>query len=399
MLCTSDTLGNIVTWKATSGEVLGTFKPPTRCSEWSLVKLNNTQLAMLCGAKRIIILKHARGRDFEQAAEFYVGKIGEVSGLDGCGKSVVVIGIYGRAEIWDVSKKERTADFEIDGMMDLVKMGEKFIICGNRELGILKLYENSGDYEEVGSINLAKYFHQLDTYRKYPYIRKITLINLNLMMVACWLGIAFVSLDSREIVACFKIAGEDYNYCATILPDGRIQAAGDHGHCTTLEVPDVIRDDLKKYVGEIYKEPDVVPTNSPSTLASASDEEIEIDFGSRKRGRADYEDSGESADLSEIKSAVKTLQEKVQKTESGLGDHKNDVKKLLEAMKLEQEGRKEDMEKMEETLKLELEFQKAKRLKMEEVAEEERQSHIEDMRNIKMEIEYFKVTVINNHST
>lgn len=119
VLCSGDEDGHVA-WHASSGIVLETFELP-KCSQWSLVKLNNTEVAFLCGVKKINILKHAQGRDIEQVRETEVSNIKEISGMDGYGKTVTAIGVNGRAEIYDCVAGTRNASFNIGAMMDFVK--------------------------------------------------------------------------------------------------------------------------------------------------------------------------------------------------------------------------------------------------------------------------------------
>lgn len=62
VLCSEDEAGNIFTWHASTGKVLDTLKVHNFAA-WSLMKLNDNELAVLSRTNNIIILKHEKGRD------------------------------------------------------------------------------------------------------------------------------------------------------------------------------------------------------------------------------------------------------------------------------------------------------------------------------------------------
>lgn len=94
------------------------------------------------------------------------------------------------------------------------------------------------------------------------------------MMVTCLLGILFESISSGNIVASSEFGNEELTTYAAILRDGRIYAAATDGHCAAFQVPETIRDVVKRCAGEVYKEPGAVPTTY-SKRASSNDEDVE----------------------------------------------------------------------------------------------------------------------------
>lgn len=60
VVCSKDTLGNILTWEAHTNEILSRFKVEEYSR--SLLQLSDTQVAVVDGTNGIILLKHDRGK-------------------------------------------------------------------------------------------------------------------------------------------------------------------------------------------------------------------------------------------------------------------------------------------------------------------------------------------------
>lgn len=160
---------------------------------------------------------------------------------------------------------------------------------------------------------------------------------------------------------------------ATILGDGRIHAAGSSGNCAIFQPPNNIRNDVKRFADEIYEDSTARAAIS-SRNASSNDEVAQRVSACRKRGCEEYEKGYESAQETEMKLAVKgmenelkvqkkCLEEMEKKAKLEVEAHKEEIKKIEERiehkMKLQHEAHKVERKKMEEEMKLELKFLKA----------------------------------------
>jgi len=222
VLCSLDNMGNLYTWHTSSGIVLGSYKLHKRA--YAIVfELNEGILAALSGDKTICFLKHAKGCNIEHVRDIVVFDIDEISSMDEYGKMLSQLGENAQAEVWDSGSGGRTASFEIARGVDLVKISDDYIVCGLKCNGMMYVYANDGGYGLIGSLDVYGYFNlqKKKTY-SYPDINGFTLMSSNVMMVVCWPGIVFVSLPSREIIACFEFEDSQTIQCGTILQDGLI---------------------------------------------------------------------------------------------------------------------------------------------------------------------------------
>lgn len=155
-------------------------------------------------------------------------------------QSAVVVGKNGKAEVWNWATGDRTTCFKIDEMIRFVQISDNLMISTRRKVKFIYIHNDGGNYGLVASADLKLYFRRQGKSSEDPHIHDITVINSNLMMVVCWLGIEFVPLLSGKIVACFECRSVKFTHCATVLRDGRIYATGKKAYFTTFEVPDNI---------------------------------------------------------------------------------------------------------------------------------------------------------------
>lgn len=99
---------NMFVW----GKILGTLKVCGTRS-YSLIKLNDAELAIIWTNKRILILKHVKGCHFEQVREISACALGEMSDIDGYGRTVVALGGNGRILVPDCVAGKTTASFKL----------------------------------------------------------------------------------------------------------------------------------------------------------------------------------------------------------------------------------------------------------------------------------------------
>lgn len=101
-----------------------------------------------------------------------------------------------------------------------------------------------------------------------------------------------------KIFACSEFGSNISTTCATILIDGCIYAAGNDGHCATFQSLRSVQADFKRFSDEEYKE---------SSAARAED--VQPVSGCRKRSRIEYEPAKLIEKVTEVNSAVKTIEE------------------------------------------------------------------------------------------
>lgn len=359
VLCSADNAGSIITWQAHSGHVLGKFKGPED-ADWSLTKLNDAEVALVFGTKRMIILKHSKGRHIAQVRELHVGDIDDIYGMDGFGNTVVAVGTNA-AEIWDSEAGTMTASFKLVRSMDIVRISDDFIACGNTEGAFLNIHKNKDDYGVVISVDLKQYFSQHERTSNPPNIHDITLINSRLMLVTCGSGVVIVSLPSGNVVACFEFRNQLRTFCATILRNGRIYAAGERAHCFTFQqFPSwYIRDDLKRYAGKIYKEPDARPY-AAVIGAPSNDEDVQSVSGSRNPLNKENEDANVGT---QVRKPLKEIEKELE-----------GQKRMNEKMKVEREIRKVEMRKSLAKLEVQKEDMRKMKLELERRKEDMRKS-------------------------
>ena len=110
--------------------------------------------------------------------------------------------------------------------------------------------------------------------------------------------------NSSKIVASFEFGDGQFTFSPTILCDGRIYVAGTKGHWVVLQVPENTRGEVKLFAAKPYEESGAAPAATPKR-ASSNDEDVLHVSDSRKRGREEYEKGNESAQVTEIKLALK----------------------------------------------------------------------------------------------
>lgn len=227
-----DNVGNIITWHASSGKVLETFKYPVWRTS-NLVKLNEAEVALaIPNGKRKIMLKHSKGRHIKPVRELSLCDIDVISRIDAYGQTVVAVGEYGTTELWDCVAGKLKASYEIAARSNFVKTCDNCILLGQSEDGTIIIHENGFVYGQLGPLDLKQYFRQHGRTPNGAHIHEITIINSNLMMMVCWLGIVFVSLPFGKILACSEFGSKKFTTCATILSDARIFSAGINRRCS-----------------------------------------------------------------------------------------------------------------------------------------------------------------------
>lgn len=122
VLCSVDSWGNLCTWHASTGKILGSFRCP-ECLPGTLFKLNDAEIALACQETKIIILRHAKGRCIWKAYEVSVRNINTISRLNGYGKLVAVSGVCGTVEVWDYVK-DHMSQFRSGRVFNLNSMAE-----------------------------------------------------------------------------------------------------------------------------------------------------------------------------------------------------------------------------------------------------------------------------------
>lgn len=225
-------------------------------------------------------------------------------------------------ELWDTKK---SSCFQISKRVDLGKASDNLTVRGEIYGGIIHIHQNGDVHGSSGPVDLTEYLHKPE---RNTYITAITTIKSNLIMVASAEVIVFVSLPSREIVASVLFGNGNYLYVATILRGGRIHAAGKQEHCTTFIAADIIRADLRRYANEIYNESGAAPTTS-SPGAYTNDEGSERVSGFWKRERAEGAEGTDSAPVTEMKLAMKKLEEEMKKTKLELDGQKEEMLKMI----------------------------------------------------------------------
>jgi len=307
VLCCDDG-GTLVTRRARSGEVLASS-------------------FVLCDKKKITIFKHTKGRNIKAVRTIAVEDIFEISCIAGYGRTVVAIGICGKSEVWDCADG-RIACFKVAEKLSLVKVSVDYIACGGSNDGIMHIYRNGRNCELFKSVNLKEYFRQKGRKsRRVAQILDITIINSTLIMVVYCLGIVFVSLPSRGIVSGHEFGKGKYTTCATILPDGRIYAAGTDPRDTAgtlvhiFQAPDFIKEEVEIFAADLYKE--------------SKRARVEVVSGCRKRVR--YEDEEIKLELQAMKKDMNDADVSIDKTMVELIGQREALKK--EKLRLEEEGR------------------------------------------------------------
>lgn len=109
-------------------------------------------------------------------------------------QTITAVGRNGRAEVWNFLSGKLTTSFKIAQGINLVKQSSSFIVCAQEQPRILHIHKNDDVCGVSGSVDLKKYFRQQGRNSSDPYIKYITIINSNLVMVVSYLGIVFVSL-------------------------------------------------------------------------------------------------------------------------------------------------------------------------------------------------------------
>jgi len=185
VLCSMDNKGNLFTWHASSGIVLGSCrlggKPyPT------IRKLNDAELVVSFGDRTVSILSHANGCNIEQVREIIVSDIDMITGIDVDGNSIVAVGKNMRAEVWDSTTGVKTASFGIARRVHLVKISDDYIFCGRDRDGTIERHANDGVYGLLQSVDLRQYFVQQG--KEDADIYNFMVISSNLIMVVCCEG-------------------------------------------------------------------------------------------------------------------------------------------------------------------------------------------------------------------
>lgn len=174
VLCSTYPGGNIRTWFGSSGKVLETFYA-VGCM--GMRKLNDIRLAVFTRSSKVLVLEHMKGRGIK--------KIREISPCN----SGFSIGW----RKWDCGNLELFVKDETGLLRSWLQHKSRRI---KRRIHIVRepKRRNSGTYTRVGSVDFKNYLPGARPYTKREYIRGITFITSNLVVLTCKIGIYFTSL-------------------------------------------------------------------------------------------------------------------------------------------------------------------------------------------------------------
>lgn len=262
VLCSVDSDGNLFTWHAYTGKLLGTWKAP-ECLPDTLVKLNDAELALGCDGTRIFILQHAKGHYIGKSRAISVEDIDRITGLDRCGNTVAAIGANGMVEVWNYKEGEKISTIQMPAGNNFVKICDTFIIYVSRNGGIINIYDNDGIYDLVGCLDLHPHMGEHVISPEECIINDVTIINSDLMMVVGSIGFGFFTLPLAQTVWAGDFWDYKYAHSATILPDGLIYVSVGYDNATLIfRPPGEIIDDLKQFADEKLKESSKVTSDS-----------------------------------------------------------------------------------------------------------------------------------------
>lgn len=260
ILVSVDDKGNLFSWDAESGAVLGEFKKDHHFH--SAEKLGNDTLLVGATGGKLFVLSHREGRNFVEEREVIASPFSEpqatVNSIFVHGDIIISLYVSNYACISKTCDFGKVSEINQDKCIRAAALNDRSLVVGC-DSGKLIIYKNHSSYEQIGEVDLFAAPEM--SFRKSPF-HQLLFITDDLLLVSTYTtGIFFVSLSKKSTVANlypgYYTSGNNLKRInrptCIILNDGRICVEGSNS-CCIFDPPPIVAADVKSYADQMLSQ-------------------------------------------------------------------------------------------------------------------------------------------------